>query len=220
MQSTPLNVFPLFAAPVATRELKGAETLNAELEKLLLEWEDEQHRNPHPTHFPQREVYESNFDLFRSPEPCIQTLRGFVMESVGELVAQLSGYTAAEMAKMQLHNHTWFHVSRHGGSFVAHNHPMASWSTVYCVRRGEEAPDRFDSGVLRFLDHRPGSNMFMDAGNVKLRVPYNFGHYAMRLAPGQLVLFPSYLVHEVATFLGNDTRITIASNCWFTLRSR
>ena len=220
MQSTPLNLFPLFAAPIATRELKGAEALNAELEKLLLEREDEQHRNPHPTHFPQREVYESNFDLFRWPEPCIQTLRSFVMESVGELVAQLNGYTAAEMANMQLHNHTWFHVSRHGGSFVAHNHPMASWSTVYCVRSGEQVPERFDSGVLRFLDHRPGSNMFMDAGNVKLRVPYNFGHYAIRLAPGQLVLFPSYLVHEVATFLGHDTRITIASNCWFTLRSK
>jgi uncharacterized protein (TIGR02466 family) len=217
MQSTALTIFPIFAAPVATRELKGAEELNAELEELLLAREDDQHRNPRPTHLPQPEVYESNFDLFRWPEPCIQTLRRFVMESVGEVVAQLNGYPATGMAKMQVHNHTWFHVSRYGGSFVAHNHPMASWSTVYCVRAGEELPERRDSGVLRFLDQRPGSNMFIDPGNAKLRVPFNFGHYAMRLAPGQLVIFPSYLVHEVATFLGHDTRITIASNCWFTL---
>src|SRR5690606_2328056 len=117
-----LELFPMFATPIATRRLQDAESLNVELEHLLLEREDEQHRNPHPTHFPQREVYESNFDLFRWPEPCIQTLRTFVMESVGEVVAQLNGYTPAEMAKMQLHNHTWFHISRHGGSFVAHNH--------------------------------------------------------------------------------------------------
>jgi hypothetical protein len=152
--------------------------------------------------------------MFRWPEICIQTLRRFVMESVGEVVAELNGYTPAEMAGMQLHNHTWFHVTRHGGSFVAHNHPLASWSTVYCVRSGEEVAERRDSGVLRFLDHRPASNMFIDPGNVQLRVPFNFGHYAMRLAPGQLVIFPSYLGHEVATFLGHDIRITVASNCW------
>lgn len=209
----------LFAAPVATRTLENAESLNGELERLLLVRETEQFRNPHPTHFEQKEVFESNFDMFRWPEPCIRTLRAFVMESIAELVADLNGYSSADMARMQLHNHTWFHVSRHGGSFVAHNHPMASWSSVYCVRAGESVAERRDSGVLRFLDHRPGSNMFMDPANVKLRVPFNFGHYSMRLAAGQLVIFPSYLVHEVATFMGHDTRITVASNCWFTNRS-
>ena len=219
MKSTRLELFPLFATPVATRTLQDAEALNSELEKLILERENEEYRNPYPTHHPQREVFESNFDLFRWPEPCIQSLRSFVMESVGQLVAELNGYSTVEMAKMQLHNHTWFHVSRHGGSFVAHNHPMASWSTVYCVRGGEEVPERRDSGMLRFLDQRPGSNMFIDPGNAKLRVPFNFGHYALRLGAGQLVIFPSYLVHEVATFLGRDTRITIASNCWFSTRA-
>ncbi len=219
MKKTPLQIFPLFAAPVATRTLEGADALNAELEKLVLARENQQYRNPHPTHIEQREVFESNFDMFRWPEPCVQTLRGFMLESIGEVVADLNGYTSEEMAKLQLHNHTWFHVTRHGGSFVAHNHPMASWSAVYCVRAGEQVADRRDSGVLRFMDHRPGSNMFLDPGNVRVRVPFNFGHYSMRLAAGQIIIFPSYLVHEVATFLGNDLRITIASNCWFTLRA-
>lgn len=218
MKKSPLQTFALFAVPVATRTLEGAEALNSELEKILLERETSEYRNPHPTHLEQEEVFESNFDMFRWPEPAVRTLRTFVLDSVAEFVADLNGYTAEDMARMQLHNHTWFHVSRHGGSFVAHNHPMASWSTVYCVRAGEQVPERRDSGVLRFLDHRPGSNMFMDAANVRLRVPFNFGHYSMRLAAGQLVLFPSYLVHEVATFMGRDTRITVASNCWFTTR--
>jgi uncharacterized protein (TIGR02466 family) len=219
VKKSPLQSFALFAVPVATRSLEGAEALNAELEKILLERETAEYRNPHPTHLEQKEVFESNFDLFRWPESAVQTLRTFVLDSVAEFVADLNGYTAQDMARMQLHNHTWFHVSRHGGSFVAHNHPMASWSTVYCVRAGEQVPERRDSGVLRFLDHRPGSNMFMDPANVRLRVPFNFGHYSMRLAAGQLVLFPSYLVHEVATFMGQDTRITVASNCWFTTRA-
>lgn len=219
MNKTKLDIFPLFASPVATRKLENAEKLNAELTQLLLARETQEFKNPYPTHIEQREVFESNFDFFRWPEPCIQALRSFMLESIGEVVADLNGYTPQEMGRLQLHNHTWFHVTRHGGSFVAHNHPMASWSAVYCVRAGEQVPDRKDSGVLRFLDHRPGSNMFMDPANVKQRVPFNFGHYSMRLSAGQIVIFPSYLVHEVATFLGNDTRITVATNCWFTLRS-
>ena len=218
MNKTALDIFPLFAAPIGSRRLEGAESLNAELEKLMLARETEPHRNPYPTHIPQKEVFESNFDLFRWPEPCIQALRSFMLETIGEVVADLSGFSAQEMAKLQLHNHTWFHVTRHGGSFVAHNHPMASWSAVYCVRPGEAVPERRDSGVLRFMDHRPASNMFVDPANVRVRVPYNFGHYSMRLAAGQIVIFPSYLVHEVAAFFGNDIRITVATNCWFTAR--
>tara|TARA_R110002072_G_scaffold301164_1_gene480162 strand:+ start:26450 stop:27109 length:660 start_codon:yes stop_codon:yes gene_type:complete len=219
MNASPLETNALFASPVASRTLQNAESLNRELETLLLAREAEPYRNPYPTHIPQKELFESNFDMFRWPEACVQTLRGFMMESIGQLVADLNGYGPADMAQLQIHNHTWFHVTRFGGSFVAHNHPMASWSAVYCVKPGEEVPERRDSGVLRFLDHRPGSNMFMDPANVKLRVPYNFGHYSMRLAAGQLVIFPSYLVHEVAPFLGQDTRITIATNCWFTRRA-
>jgi predicted 2-oxoglutarate/Fe(II)-dependent dioxygenase YbiX len=37
----------------------------------------------------------------------------------------------------------------------------------------------------------------------------------MRLEAGALIVFPSYLFHEVAPFYGRDTRITVASNCWF-----
>lgn len=219
MNASPLETNALFAAPVASRTLQNAETLNRDLETLLLSREEEPYRNPHPTHMPQKEMFESNFDMFRWPEACVQTLRGFIMESIGQVVADLNGYGPADMAKLQIHNHTWFHVTRFGGSFVAHNHPMASWSAVYCVRPGEEVPERRDSGVLRFLDHRPGSNMFVDPANVNVRVPFNFGHYSMRLAAGQLVIFPSYLVHEVAPFLGKDTRITVATNCWFTRRA-
>jgi predicted 2-oxoglutarate/Fe(II)-dependent dioxygenase YbiX len=61
--------------------------------------------------------------------------------------------------------------------------------------------------------------MFLDPANTRLKRPYNFGHIAVKLQAGQLVVFPSYLVHEVATFLGSDWRITVAVNTWFSERS-
>ncbi|TLY95432.1 MAG: hypothetical protein E6K23_11765 [Gammaproteobacteria bacterium] len=36
----------------------------------------------------------------------------------------------------------------------------------------------------------------------------------MRLEEGRVVVFSSYLFHEVAPFYGRDARITVASNCW------
>lgn len=211
-------VTPLFAVPLATTRLADCAALNAELETLLLAREQEPWRNRTPTHVPQREVFESAFDLFQWPEPCIARLRAFVLESVGRVVAQLNGLPPERLARLALHHHTWFHVTRRGGSFVAHNHPMASWSAVYCVRPGESAPGRPDSGVLRFFDPRGATEMYRDPGNANLPAPYRVGMTDVRLEAGQCVVFPSYLVHEVAPFFGADTRITVAANCWFAER--
>ncbi|TLZ04747.1 MAG: hypothetical protein E6K39_13110 [Gammaproteobacteria bacterium] len=37
----------------------------------------------------------------------------------------------------------------------------------------------------------------------------------LRLVEGQIVVFPSYLFHDVAPYYGAGTRITVATNCWF-----
>ena len=36
--------------------------------------------------------------------------------------------------------------------------------------------------------------------------------------PGQLVLFPSWILHDVKPFEGEGERITVAFNCWFSLK--
>lgn len=211
-------VEPLFAVPLATTRLADCAALNAELESLFLARETEEWRNRAPTHRPQRELFESAFDVFQWPEPCIGRLRAFVLESVGRTVAQLNGLPPERLARLAIHNHTWFHVTRRGGSFVAHNHPMASWSAVYCVRPGERVPERPDSGLLRFFDPRGATEMYQDVANASVAAPYRVGAVDLRLEAGQCVVFPSYLAHEVTPFWGADTRITVAANCWFTER--
>jgi uncharacterized protein (TIGR02466 family) len=205
-----------FASPVVLAQHPNPARMNGELETLFLARETDEFRNKLASHIPQPELFESAFSVFKWTEHCVVELRAFMLDNVGAAVAHLNGYKPEEMRKLKLQNHTWFHVMRHGASFVAHNHPNASWSAVYCVRAGEPAPGRPDSGALRFLDHRPGSNAFLDAGNANMRPEYCFAHQTLVLVPGQLIIFPAYLVHEVATFLGRDHRITVAANCWFT----
>jgi uncharacterized protein (TIGR02466 family) len=210
-----LQIHPLFAVPFGEVHLASCERLNRELEALFLQRETDEHRNPTPSHVPQAETFESRFNLFRWPEACVQELRQFVLDAVARMVIGTTTLRAEDVARLKFHNHTWFHISRYAGSFLAHNHPLASWSAVYCVRAGETAPDHPDSGVLRFLDTRQGADSYTDPANTPLHRAYALRPLEIRLTAGQMVVFPSYVFHEVAPFYGRDTRITVATNCWF-----
>ena len=208
-------VRPVFAVPLAEGRFPQPARLNRELETLMLARETDEYRNPSPSHTPQAETFESRFNLFRWTEPCVQELREFVLGGVARVAAQASELPPARFAQLTMHNHTWYHVSRYAGSFVAHNHPFASWSAVYCVRAGEAVPEHPDSGLLRLFDPRSGANGYLDGANRQVRAPYAVKPLELRLEEGQLVIFPSYLFHEVTPFYGRDTRITVATNCWF-----
>ncbi|MDQ3268799.1 MAG: 2OG-Fe(II) oxygenase family protein [Pseudomonadota bacterium] len=215
----PHQITPAFAVPFAQDFLSDA-TLNEQLRTLLLsrEAQGERYANPNPSLQQQPGVFESDLELFSWPEACIQQLRTFCWATLGRTIQELNDYSAQEMQRLQIFSHTWFHVTRNGGFTILHTHPMASWSGVYCVTPGETPADRPESGVLRFHNPHHYSNYFLDAGNLWLKSPYHHGTWNLRLQPGQLVLFPSWLQHEVMPFYGNDERITIAFNCWFGMK--
>jgi hypothetical protein len=206
---------PIFAVPLGEARLVPCERLNRELEALFLARENAEHRNPMPSHIPQEELFESRFNLFRWPEACVQELRKFMLDTVAQTVLQATTLLPEDLARLTLHNHTWFHITRYAGSFISHNHPMASWSAVYCVRAGEAAAERPGSGVLRFFDPRGGANAYLDPANARLQPPFALKPLEFRLTEGQIVVCPSYLFHEVTPFYGRDLRITVATNCWF-----
>jgi len=216
MVTPPVRVSAAFAVPFGEARLPECQRLNRQLEALFLQRETDEYRNPTPSHSPQREMFESRFNLFLWPEPCIQELRAFVLNSVAQTVMEASDLQPAELARLQIHNHTWFHVTRYAGSFVAHNHPLASWSAVYCVRAGERVAEHPGSGTLRFLDTRPGADAYLDIANRRLRPSFALRCREARLEEGQLIVFPSFVFHEVSPFYGRDVRITVATNCWFT----
>lgn len=209
-----MEIIPAFAVPVCRGKLDTCERLNRELEQLFLARETQAFRNPTPSHNPQAEMFESRVDLFTWPEPCIQELRQFMLESVFRVAMAASETAREEFARLHLNNHTWFHITRHSGYFVSHNHALASWSAVYCVKDGGAGAQL--GGLLRLFDTRVGADAYLDPANQRLRQPFGVGDLDLQLQPGQLVVFPSYLFHEVTPYYGTDVRITVASNCWFT----
>jgi len=210
-----VRVTSAFAVPFGEARLAECERLNPQLEALFLTRQTDEHRNPTPSHIPQQELFESRFNLFLWPEACVQELRAFVLNCVAQTVMEASDLQPQELGRLQLHNHTWFHITHHGGSFVAHNHPLASWSAVYCVRAGGHCPEHPGSGILRFIDTRSGADAYQDPANRRLKPAFALRCREVRLEEGQVIVFPSFIFHEVSPFYGRDTRITVATNCWF-----
>ena len=214
-----IEVTPFFAVPFGFAKLENPAALNAELRELFLQRASEGSRyaNPRPLTQRNRQVFESEFQIFRWPEPCVQQLKEFCWSHMLQMIGALNGYDAATIARLLIYNDAWFHVTRRGGFFALHNHPNASWSGVYCVDPGQHDADKPESGSLSFVSPAVISSMHMDAATANLRDPFAPHIRALRLEAGQLVVFPSWILHDVKPFQGEGTRITVAFNCWFEL---
>jgi len=213
-----LQIAPLFSVPGAHATLPGCEALNAELRELFLakEAEGDRYRNPDPFTHRNEALFESNFRLFDWPQQCVQTLRTFCLSSLYQAIGELNGYDTAMLRRLHVATDAWFHVTRKGGYFGPHNHPMHTWSGVYCVCQEGDDPDS-DSGRLTLINPQAMNTMYIDMAIAKLKRPYSMGNRMHRLNPGELLLFPSWLLHEVLPYEGDGVRITVAFNARFML---
>jgi len=214
------EIVPFFAVPFGFAKLDSGATLNASLRALFLEREAEgaKHANQRPLTQRNSQVFESNFDLFRWPDPAVQQLKAFCWQHLLQFVCELNSFDAAMRSRLLIYSDAWFHVTRRGGFFALHNHPMASWSGVYCVDPGKHDADKRDSGLLSFLNPSIAGAMYLDAANSNLAGAFAYKIRHLRMEPGQLVLFPSWIMHDVKPFEGEGERVTVAFNCWFGLQ--
>jgi uncharacterized protein (TIGR02466 family) len=210
------EVASFFAVPIAHAQLPGADELCAGLGELFIERADQGDAYRHQKRIDTMhgDLFESRFDLFSWPDPPVRRLAKGCHDALARLVQKLNGYSEVQMGQLRFSYHAWFHVTRKFGYQGQHNHPNASWSGIFCVDPGDEIPERPDSGLVRFHDPRTHIDMYSDAGNKALQLPYSMGSCDWRHRRGQLVIFPSYLRHEIYPYVGERPRIVVAFNCW------
>ena len=120
---------------------------------------------------------------------------------------------------MKFRNESWFHITRKGGYFQPHTHPLASVSMIYCVDPGDEnIEDERESGQVLFVDPRHNASMYLDPANRYMHRNYSFDGLRFRLRADEVCIFPSYLQHSVEPYAGERPRITIAANFSFSLK--
>jgi len=208
----------MFAVPFGFARYPAHQRLNPALRRFILAQEQSgAAANPRPLTQRNAALFESHFNLFRQNDAAIQELKAFCWDQVFALIGRLNGYDPPTLGRLQIYNDCWFHVTRRGGFFGVHNHPNASWSGIYCVDPGQHDVGKKDSGILGFINPMIMSAMHMDAGVATMPLPHGYHVASVSLEAGQLVLFPSWVLHDVKPFEGSGERITIAFNCWFTL---
>jgi uncharacterized protein (TIGR02466 family) len=108
----------------------------------------------------------------------------------------------------------WANVNRSGHGNEFHSHPGGYWSGVYYVDDGGIADDPSLGGELEFMDPR-GPMAAIYAPHLAVAMPGGLKAGANEpLIPkaGRLVMFPSWLLHQVRPYRGNAERISVAFN--------
>ncbi len=214
----PPDLVNMFAVPFAFSRHADPARLNASLKPIIFAQEKSGvAANPRPLTQRNAAMFESHFNFFRASDSAVQELKSFCFSQLVSMVGYLNGYDQPTLQRLQIFNDCWFHVTRRGGFFGLHNHPNASWSGVYCVDPGRHDAEKKDSGLLSFVNPMITSAMHMDAGIARMPLPYGYQIANVSLEAGQLVLFPSWVLHDVKPFEGEGERVTVAFNCWFTL---
>lgn len=212
------SVITAFAVPIVSVQMDDHATLNAELRSFFLSCESQGDRFANPDPFTHRNarLFESQFTLFDWRHDAVEKLRDFCWANLYQAIGDLNGFDLATLQRLHIAHESWFHVTHRGGYFGVHNHPMHSWSGVYCVcQEGDESNE--DSGRLTFISPYASNTMFVDMSSHKLKSPFTQGSVPVRLQPGQLVIFPSWLLHQVTPFepASEGLRITVAFNVRF-----
>ena len=186
---------------MSLRAIPGAEAVNQRLSELILE-RASQEPGVQQTN---RGGWQSKNDLLDWPYPEIDQLKHWIVDAVMSMTVHTTGNPEI---KVGLQVSAWANVNRFGDFNTPHSHPQSNWSGVYYVRTGAEPADNQYSGMIEFFDPRFAVEMNKVPGD-----PF-YGRYKVRPEDGMVLVFPSWLLHFVYPYLGEDERISISFNAW------
>ncbi len=188
-----------WGTPVLAFIMPDHESLNEELKRLILE------RKSQSSGITKSNLggWHSTEDLLTWPSPAAAKLQDGILKAFKRMTDR-TGQGNSYEGRLQLT--CWANVNGPGHANDVHNHPGCAWSGVYYVDVGTPIADSERSGFLFFLDPRSGAGMvedpFKQFGRGRSFKPMN----------GQLLMFPSWLMHGVNAYQGEGQRISIAFN--------
>ena len=150
--------------------------------------------------------WHSSGNLFKHKADCVERLRALSEEAVLSATRKIT--TKVDPATLGLKLFGWMNANPPGGFNAPHTHPGAHWSGVYYVSQPEV--ESGTSGMIEFLDPRS------DLPNWRILESRSFAlKKKIRPKPGEMILFPSYLVHWVYPNETDEERVSIAFNATF-----
>jgi uncharacterized protein (TIGR02466 family) len=202
------DVAELWPTPLLRRRLPEADEVNADLRKTFLDFRARKGG--------EGPVFASPDDLLqRFQRRSLKTLFRFASDAVFDLAQAANRGVWSEGPSVTVgFVGAWFQTSNRYGRHGIHTHGNCSWSGVYYVDVDPDAAAHptlgAHNGATRF--HGPYSTFLagahQDVGNVYLQD----GVLDVAPEPGLLVLFPSWLPHEVLPYDGARDRVIVSFN--------
>ena len=196
----------LFATPVAAVEVPGASQLNPDLEQIIL-----RRRAETPS------VQASNAGGWHSDRD-IAVWGGAPVAAILDVAKGVATRMTADRHGNEVRP-AWTVQARAndngpGDGNICHYHPGSFWSGTYYVADGGCATDPALGGEFEMLDPRgPGPGMYAPGLKFAGEDGTSVGSAeTIRPRPGLLMLFPSWLYHQVRPYRGSGLRISIAFN--------
>jgi len=195
-----------FATPILVVDLPDGAQLNAALIPALLKREQEQPSKSHST----LGGWQSTWDVDKWAGPAAIKLLAVGRNVANRATTDRAGKPVAIMWQANM----WANINRSGHGNEFHSHPGAFWSGVYYVDDGGIAADPSLGGELEFMDPR-GPAPAMYAPHLAFALPGGLSvgtNQTISPRAGRLVMFPSWVLHQVRPYRGTAQRISIAFN--------
>jgi uncharacterized protein (TIGR02466 family) len=192
----------LFSSPLFRYDVANHEALSAELlaEGAAMRREDDGVVKSN------RRGWHSTGNLFTRDADCITELRVAAEMAVLKATRKMTNKVDPETLKMKLFG--WMNVNPKDGYNAPHTHPGAHWSGVYYVSQPEISEG--SSGMIEFVAPRADLPQWEILKTNAFRLKK-----CIRPAAGEIILFPSYLVHWVYPNEVEADRVTVAFNATF-----
>lgn len=208
------EIVPLFATPIVLFDVPDAATLNAELRRVI-----EEREKSHPsTQHSNVGGWQSSWDMDRWGGAPALKLLAIGRNTANRMTTDREGTAGTGphpgFFAVTWRANMWANVNRSGHANLPHSHPGSYWSGVYYVDDGGIDADPSLGGALEFMDPR-GAGPIMYAPHLGFAMPGGLSggvNEAVQPKSGRMVMFPSWLMHQVQPYRGTAERISIAFN--------
>jgi uncharacterized protein (TIGR02466 family) len=201
-----VEVLKLFPTPIVVATIPDAESLNAELKRIILARE----QTNESVERSNRGGWQSSWDMHEWGGAPMQKVLAFVRAVVDDATVDRMG----KHQPITWRINCWANVNRSGHGNQFHTHPGALWSASYYVDDGGVDADPSLGGEFEILDPRGVAPVMYAPQLTFPGADYVGQGESQRLTPraGVFIVFPSWLSHGVCPYRGNRERISIAIN--------
>ena len=192
------TIYKLFPSPVFQFKVKNFESINKQLAEYIYELKEKDDKGIKKSNV--NGWHSKNFKIEKDNVPYnfVKAIHGHVKEVI------VDGFGWKYIPEKVGISEIWSIINKKETFNTSHNHPGSYLSAAYYVK----APK--DCGNIHFFD--PNEIKKFNSPSIENLTELSTSGFSIKPEEGNLLIFPSYLYHDVGKNLSDEDRIVISFN--------